>query len=629
MPYLKYTVTIFILISTIISNAQINFQILTTKKSNNDAVVITDDNIVELYKDKIIYHVHKIITLNNPKSSELINFYEHYDDVSSIDFNYGNIYNNYGKLIKKIKKSDLDDELDVTEFATDTRVKYYEPLANTTTYPITVEYDYTIERKYLLYIPQWIPVPDFNVDVIHSSYKIIAENDSVFRYRAINLKSEPKITTNKNVKEYYWELSDFKGISEETLSPNFYELFPVILFAPTSISYNEYKTKFNSWNDFGSWIAGLNKGRNEIPTNVKEHIKAITKDKNSVFDKSKAIYDYMISITRYVSIQFGIGSYQPISASNVCASGYGDCKALSNLYVSMLKEAGIEAFYTLVLAGKNKNIIKDFPSNQFNHAIVCLPIGADTIWVECTSQKNPFGYIGDFTDNRDVLVVGQNSFITHTKRYNFNHNKTATNATIILDEYGDATCSINQLYSGKNSEYFYNIFNYLNTTEQKQKIATFYNFNNFTLNNYVFKIISDTIQQFELTTSFFSREFVSKSNSRMLFPINTVSPFSLNFFYDTLRRQPIQINNSYMVVDSVMIQYPKDYKCESNKIQNQFSNEFMDYSISFNDKNDKGYIYRVLKIKEGSFQSILNTTLINACKKIQQNDNQKIILKKI
>ena len=72
--------------------------------------------------------------------------------------------------------------------------------------------------------------------------------------------------------------------------------------------------------------------------------------------------------------------------------------------VAMLKEVGIKAYYTTIKAGQNATDIDvDFPSHQSNHIIVAVPNNHDTLWLECTDQTNPFGYLGTFTGDRKAL----------------------------------------------------------------------------------------------------------------------------------------------------------------------------------------------------------------------------------
>ncbi|NJM26365.1 MAG: hypothetical protein HC859_13660, partial [Bacteroidia bacterium] len=105
-----------------------------------------------------------------------------------------------------------------------------------------------------------------------------------------------------------------------------------------------------------------------------------------------------------MSIQLGIGGWQPFEASVVDKNGYGDCKALSNYAVAMLKEAGIKGYYCLVQAGEEPAKLDPmFAENHFNHIIVAVPLKQDTVWLECTSQTNPYGYLGEFTGDRQAL----------------------------------------------------------------------------------------------------------------------------------------------------------------------------------------------------------------------------------
>ena len=69
-----------------------------------------------------------------------------------------------------------------------------------------------------------------------------------------------------------------------------------------------------------------------------------------------------------------------------------------------MESQGIEAYYTIVYGDSNRrDIEEDFIAMQGNHVILNLPNDGNPIWLECTSQKVPFGFIANFTDDRDVL----------------------------------------------------------------------------------------------------------------------------------------------------------------------------------------------------------------------------------
>ena len=151
----------------------------------------------------------------------------------------------------------------------------------------------------------------------------------------------------------------------------------------------------------------LIKVTHDLSESTINEIQELVKNENSKIDKAKKIYQYVQDKVRYISVQVGIGGWKPFNASEVDKSSYGDCKALTNYTMSLLKAANIKSNYSLVYAGNSqRNIEGDFTSIQGNHVILNIPQDTkEDIWLECTSQKMPFGFIGDFTDNRDVLVI--------------------------------------------------------------------------------------------------------------------------------------------------------------------------------------------------------------------------------
>src|SRR6185312_11941569 len=128
--------------------------------------------------------------------------------------------------------------------------------------------------------------------------------------------------------------------------------------------------------------------------------------------------------THYVGIELGIGGWQPFDAASVYKQRYGDCKALANYMVALLKEAGIHAYPVLIRAGADADPIDtDIACNQFNHVIAAALAGRDTVWLECTSQTLPPGYLSSFTADRNGLLLDDSGgHLVHTPVYGLPEN---------------------------------------------------------------------------------------------------------------------------------------------------------------------------------------------------------------
>ena len=89
------------------------------------------------------------------------------------------------------------------------------------------------------------------------------------------------------------------------------------------------------------------------------------------------------------------------------------------------------------------DINKDFPSfvGQSNHVILNIPQeGKEPVWLECTSQTMPFGFLGDFTDDRYVFEISPNSGkIIKTPAYSNEQNKSSIEAKCGISPSGGLT----------------------------------------------------------------------------------------------------------------------------------------------------------------------------------------------
>jgi hypothetical protein len=424
-------------------------------RAGMNAVIREDQLLFKiLSRSKAIQYVHFAITILTEKgkhhSYEVIG----YDKLSKIRNLTARVYDAEGKLIKKLKNSEIYDQSAFDGFSlySDNRLKHIDLAQGT--YPYTVEIEYEIEYKYLFRIPTFAVLPGGNVSSQQATFELQFPKDLQTiapRYSLINIDKQPKHESRiEGFESISWTFENVKPVKEEPLGPPEKDLLPQIMAAPSQFEYDGYVGTMTTWDEFGRWIATLNKGRNVLPEETKVKIRQMTEHLKTQEEKIAVIYEYLQSKTRYVSIQLGIGGFQPFEASVVDQMGYGDCKALSNYMVSMLDVAGIKANYTLIRAGKDApNINFDFPSSQFNHAVVFVPDKSDTIWLECTSQTNPFGYMGTFTGDRKALAITETGAkIVWTPKYTAEQNVQSSIAEVSIDLKGNGKGKVKTTYSG-------------------------------------------------------------------------------------------------------------------------------------------------------------------------------------
>jgi hypothetical protein len=153
-------------------------------------------------------------------------------------------------------------------------------------------------------------------------------------------------------------------------------------------------------------------------------------------------------------VQLGVGGWQPFDPTYVYERNYGDCKALSNYMVAMLRAAEVEAYPALIRSGEDEpDVIADFPSKEFNHVIVCVPQAKDTLWLECTSQTSPFAHLGAANEDRNVLLVTPDGGkLIRTPKSKSTDNQQIRRAIVTLSETGDAIAEVSTRYTGNQQD---------------------------------------------------------------------------------------------------------------------------------------------------------------------------------
>ncbi|MEI2750196.1 MAG: transglutaminase family protein [Ferruginibacter sp.] len=366
--------------------------------------------------------------------------------------------------------------------------------------------------------------------------------------------------------------------------PAGYEFTPAVFLAPADFQVQDYDGNMDDWKNYGKFIYRLNENRDQLPDNVKQDIHRITDPLTSNKEKIKAAYQYLQQNTRYISVQLGIGGWQTFDAKYVAQNKYGDCKALSNYMYALLKEAGIKSYYTLLHSSGNLNrVMPDFPSTQFNHAILCVPEGKDTTWLECTSQSYPPGYLGSSNSNRPVLLIDENGGqIVNTPRYSKTDNVQLRRITGVIDDNGELKAKVKTDYKAWQHEFYHAVMHELTREKMLEDMKERMDIPSFDINDFSYAEKKSSLPVVEESIDLTVHNFASKTGKRLFVNPNLMNRNNRSFDEQAKRKTNIKVMFGYTDSDSIVIDLPAGYKPESLPSAVNIESPFGKYSSTHN-----------------------------------------------
>ena len=584
--------------------------------------------------NEMVVKTTRVVTILNKLGDREIDAAVGYDQNRRITKLSAKIYNGLGKEIKKYSKSKFLDvsAVDGGTLYSDSRIKYldYTP----TEYPYTLVFETEYKSTSTGFIPNWNPLSSYYLGIEKSSYSLINTSGIPINKKEKNFDGYT-ISNNSDDNNLYYNVENIVPIKYENYSPGINSVRPKLLVNLTLFVTDGVAGNYKNWNEFGLWMnTKILSGKNIINESTKSMIRKMVDSAKTDIEKAKIVYKYMQDKTRYISVQVGIGGIQPIIASEVDKVGYGDCKGLTNYTKALLEVVGVKSNYVHVEANQYDNISfeNDFASlEQGNHAILNIPNNGNDVWLECTSQINPFGFLGDFTDNRDVLVMTpEGGVIKRTPAYLNEDNLQVLKAEVILDEEGNVKTTLVRISKGIQYD---DKFHYENFTEEdlikRYKSEDWSYNNNLEVEN--LELINDKenivfTENLKLTIG----SYASLNQGEYLFRANVLNKINGVPKRYRNRKMPLKITRGYKDIEELTIKLPKGYALnilpESKKIDTKFGS----YNLSYEKLDEETLLYkRTILIKAGEHPKEEYKAYRKFRKKTAKLDNQRIALTKI
>lgn len=597
-------------------------------KKNVSAVVREHEQIVKIANQRsLVFIVRSATTILSAAGQDHATVAVGYDKLRKVTSLRAAVYDAAGKIIKRVKASDFTDQSNFNDLYSDDRVKYTD--LSQGVYPYTVEYEFEVEYKFLFYIPGMDFIPDEDTSVQSAKYTLTYASAVKPRYVTHLIDQKPVESVSPDgLQQLSWTLNNLLPPDRESYGPVYDELTPFIIAAPSTFEYEGYVGSMDTWDGFGKWIASLLAGRQNLPDATKAKARELTAKATSLEEKTRILYSYLQNKTRYVSVQLGIGGLQPFDAATVDKVGYGDCKALSNYMVALLDAVGIKAYYAMINAGPDAQPLKvAFPSSQFNHVIVAVPNGNDTLWLECTSQVNPFDFSGKFTGNRKaVLVTDNGARVAHTTQYNEQNNIQTRKASVTIQDNGNASAQVSTTYSGL--QYENGGLNFILANqydEQKKWVQKSTQIPSFEVQRFSMTDHKDRIPSAKVNIDLTLNRYASVTGKRMFVTANLMNRFTGLPEKIAERKTPVFVRSAYTDIDTVEFNLSESLYPEFVPDPIKHVSRFGEYEASVKLSAGKVIYVRKVVMRRGEYPSSSYGELVEFLKNMNRADNMKLV----
>ena len=318
-------------------------------------------------------------------------------------------------------------------------------------------------------------------------------------------------------------------------------------------------------------------------------------------------------------------------SESVFKNKFGDCKALTLFFQTLLKSCGIESYYTVINMGADR-MMPDFPSlATANHVILSIPTAQDTLWVECTNPDVPLGYVhSEIAGNHALIVKKDGSYVTTLPKHPDSANRCDMKAVVDLRADGSASARVSECGRMDFWDSYYSLSR-MNEVDKTNSILASKSLPRAELSDIKVELNSSAEPFGELSYSAAVTGYASVTGSRLFL---TANPFQ---YFGDGRTPAKRFNDLYFRVgydmdQSIEINVPEGYVVEVLPKGEDFENEFgaVHFECAQEQDGDSVKVKITLRYitKSGTFSKDIYSDYRALKKSIYEACSAKIILVK-
>ena len=232
-----------------------------------------------------------------------------------------------------------------------------------------------------------------------------------------------------------WSARDVQKLVPEPSMPGYSEMLAYV-----------HVSTYADWESVGKFYWGLVKDQLRVTDEIRAASAEATRGIAPSDEKARiaAVYDFVVSRTRYVGLEFGINSFKPYPVETILSRRFGDCKDKASLMHAMLEAIGIDSRIAL-LRMTRLGAIDTAPASLavFNHAILYVP--KYELFLDGTAEFHGSGELPADDRSAFALIVepsgkGSRFLRTPEARPQDNTDETQVSAQLLPD--GSATVKL-------------------------------------------------------------------------------------------------------------------------------------------------------------------------------------------
>jgi len=184
---------------------------------------------------------------------------------------------------------------------------------------------------------------------------------------------QPAAVAGKTAVEYTWDMRQIPALPIEDELPGWCDPQPWVQLS-----------EFRTWTEVNQWALGLFQVTVPFTPALSQKIsewKQISGQEQQIL----AVLKFVQEEVRYFGIEIGASTEKPADPSAIFQRRFGDCKDKSQLFVTILRALGIEAYPVLVNSTSGRQLDDWQPSaGAFDHCIAVVQYEGQMYWVDPT-----------------------------------------------------------------------------------------------------------------------------------------------------------------------------------------------------------------------------------------------------